>query len=145
MFGSFPPSPLVALRLQSLLGPGSRHCYGIITLIDGLTLSEIQGMDGGHVRGTRTPFYTDPSNTTLGVAFNAEEQRRGILKKALLVVVLSLLSVAASPVPPVQTSPACPTDKGMPPQCLPGSHPVGECVCDGPAGPCHWVWHCKKD
>ena len=34
MFGSFPPSPLVGLRLQSLLGPGSRHCYGIITLID---------------------------------------------------------------------------------------------------------------
>jgi len=33
MFGSFPPSPLVGLRLQSLLGPGSRHCYGIITLI----------------------------------------------------------------------------------------------------------------
>jgi hypothetical protein len=32
MFGSFPPSPLVGLRLQSLLGPGSRHCYGIITL-----------------------------------------------------------------------------------------------------------------
>jgi hypothetical protein len=32
MFGSFPPSPLVDLRLQSLLGPGSRHCYGIITL-----------------------------------------------------------------------------------------------------------------
>src|SRR5947209_14532850 len=31
MFGSFPPSPLVGLRLQSLLGPGSRHCYGIIT------------------------------------------------------------------------------------------------------------------
>src|SRR5258706_5534557 len=29
MFGSFPPSPLVGLRLQSLLGPGSRHCYGI--------------------------------------------------------------------------------------------------------------------
>src|SRR5947207_14960770 len=24
--------PLVGLRLQSLLGPGSRHCYGIITL-----------------------------------------------------------------------------------------------------------------
>jgi hypothetical protein len=23
---------LVGLRLQSLLGPGSRHCYGIITL-----------------------------------------------------------------------------------------------------------------
>jgi hypothetical protein len=34
MFGSFPPSPLVGLRLQSLPGPGSRHCYGIITLID---------------------------------------------------------------------------------------------------------------
>jgi hypothetical protein len=33
MFGSFPPSPLVGLRFQSLLGPGSRHCYGIITLI----------------------------------------------------------------------------------------------------------------
>jgi hypothetical protein len=33
MFGSFPPSPLVGLRLQSLLGPGSRHCYGIISLI----------------------------------------------------------------------------------------------------------------
>src|SRR3954452_13216620 len=32
MFGSFPPSPLVGLRLQSLLGPGSRHCYGIISL-----------------------------------------------------------------------------------------------------------------
>jgi anti-sigma B factor antagonist len=32
MFGSFPPSPLVGLRLQSLLGPGSQHCYGIITL-----------------------------------------------------------------------------------------------------------------
>src|SRR5947199_2656826 len=32
MFGSFPPSPLVGLRLQSLLGPRSRHCYGIITL-----------------------------------------------------------------------------------------------------------------
>src|SRR5579864_2395371 len=31
MFGSFPPSPLVGLRLQSLLGPGGRHCYGIIT------------------------------------------------------------------------------------------------------------------
>src|SRR6266566_7544922 len=26
MFGSFPPSPLVGLRLQSLLEPGSRHC-----------------------------------------------------------------------------------------------------------------------
>jgi len=26
MFGSFPPSPLVGSRLQSLLGPGSRHC-----------------------------------------------------------------------------------------------------------------------
>jgi len=26
-----PPSPLVGLRLQSLLGPGRRHCYGIIT------------------------------------------------------------------------------------------------------------------
>ena len=25
--------PLVGLRLQSLLGPGSRHCYGIISLI----------------------------------------------------------------------------------------------------------------
>jgi hypothetical protein len=25
---------LVGLRLQSLLGPGSRHCYGIITLIE---------------------------------------------------------------------------------------------------------------
>jgi hypothetical protein len=36
MFGSFPPSPLVGLRLQSLLGPGSRHCYGIITLINRL-------------------------------------------------------------------------------------------------------------
>src|SRR6266700_3289113 len=33
MFGSFPPSPLVGLRLQSLLAPGSRHCYGIISLI----------------------------------------------------------------------------------------------------------------
>src|SRR5437868_2442211 len=32
MFGSFPPNPLIGLRLQSLLGPGSRHCYGIITL-----------------------------------------------------------------------------------------------------------------
>ena len=34
MFGSFPPSPLIGLRLESLLGHGSRHCYGIITLID---------------------------------------------------------------------------------------------------------------
>jgi hypothetical protein len=34
MFGSFPPSPLVGLRLQSLLGPRSRHCYGIISLTD---------------------------------------------------------------------------------------------------------------
>ena len=29
-----PPSPLVGLHLLSLLGPGSRHCYGIISLID---------------------------------------------------------------------------------------------------------------
>src|SRR5580658_4775903 len=28
----FPSSPLVGFRLQSLLGPGSRHWYGIITL-----------------------------------------------------------------------------------------------------------------
>src|ERR1039458_6661670 len=34
IFGSFLPSLLVGLHLQSLLGPGSRHCYGIISLID---------------------------------------------------------------------------------------------------------------
>ena len=39
MFGSFPPSPLVGLRLQSLLGPGSRHCYGIISLIDPIAVA----------------------------------------------------------------------------------------------------------
>jgi hypothetical protein len=33
MFGSFPPSPLVGLRLQSVLGPGRANIvYGIITL-----------------------------------------------------------------------------------------------------------------
>jgi hypothetical protein len=32
IFGSFLPSLLVGLRHQSLLGPGSRHCYGIISL-----------------------------------------------------------------------------------------------------------------
>src|ERR1035438_7743298 len=32
IFGSFLPSLLVGLHLQSLLGHGSRHCYGIITL-----------------------------------------------------------------------------------------------------------------
>jgi hypothetical protein len=29
MFGSFLPSLLVGSHHQSLLGPGSRHCYGI--------------------------------------------------------------------------------------------------------------------
>jgi hypothetical protein len=28
------PEPFVGLAPQSLLGPGSRHCYGIISLID---------------------------------------------------------------------------------------------------------------
>jgi hypothetical protein len=32
IFGSFLPSLLVGLHLQSLLGHGSRHCYGIISL-----------------------------------------------------------------------------------------------------------------
>ncbi len=32
MFGSFLPSLLVGWRHQSLLGRGSRHCYGIICL-----------------------------------------------------------------------------------------------------------------
>jgi len=64
------------------------------------------------------------------------------MKKALhLVVVLSLLSMAASTIQPVQVNPGCPGPK---PQntCLPGTHPVYECYCDGPSGPCHWVQHC---
>jgi hypothetical protein len=65
------------------------------------------------------------------------------MKTTLLAVALSLLCVSASP---VQNQPACDANtKGLAPQCLPGSHPVAECVCDGPSGPCHWVWHCKKD
>src|ERR1035438_4593130 len=35
IFGSFLPSLLVGLHLQSLLGHGSRHCYGIISLTIG--------------------------------------------------------------------------------------------------------------
>src|SRR6266700_3840517 len=52
MFGSFPPSPLVGLRLQSLLAPGSRHCYGIITLVDGKrrSLALAEQWDSAHNR-----------------------------------------------------------------------------------------------
>src|ERR1039458_7731126 len=45
IFGSFLPSLLVGLHLQSLLGPGSRHCYGIITLT-----TAIAGVNDGHLR-----------------------------------------------------------------------------------------------
>jgi len=44
-----------------------------------------------------------------------------------------------------QGSKACPQAKGLPPQCLPGTHPVVECVFDGPMGPCNWVWHCERN
>src|SRR5215470_8966906 len=54
MFGSFPPSPLVGLRLQSLLGPGSRHCYGIITLIIG-SMSAIACSIRGEVKDIFLP------------------------------------------------------------------------------------------
>ena len=76
------------------------------------------------------------------------------MEKALIRVALSLLLVlAASPIQsnlpasPIQTNDnACnPNEKGVPPQCFSGSHPVAECVCDGPSGPCHWVWRCVKD
>ena len=62
----------------------------------------------------------------------------------LAVALLVLLSMTASSKPAPQTSPACPYDKGFPTvECIPGrTHPVAECVCDGPAGPCHWVWKC---
>ena len=61
------------------------------------------------------------------------------MKKALLVLALALLGLAASG----QNRGACfPNEKGMPPRCAVGSHAVAECVCDGPLGPCHWVWHC---
>jgi hypothetical protein len=61
------------------------------------------------------------------------------MKKMPLVVALSLLALAASG----QNQSACnPNEKGMPPQCSVDRHPVAECVCDGPSGPCHWVWHC---
>ncbi len=29
--------------------------------------------------------------------------------------------------------------------CPEGYHAVYECVCDGPAGPCHWVGACEKN
>jgi hypothetical protein len=65
------------------------------------------------------------------------------MKNALLVAVFSLLmSMAASS---SQGDKACPYGKGLLPHCLPETHPVAECVCDGPSGPCHWAWHCEKD
>jgi hypothetical protein len=61
------------------------------------------------------------------------------MRKAVLALLLVLLGVVASG---QNNDKACPYGKGPPPQCFPGSHPVVECICDGPAGPCHWVWHC---
>lgn len=62
--------------------------------------------------------------------------------KAMLLISLILPSVATF----TQNQAACnPNEKGMAPQCFPGSHAVAECVCDGPSGPCHWVWHCEKN
>jgi hypothetical protein len=63
------------------------------------------------------------------------------MKTALLVVVSFLLCLVASG----QNQPACPYNKGVPPQCIGDKHPVAECVCDGPSGPCHWVWHCVNN
>ena len=61
------------------------------------------------------------------------------MKKALPAFALALLGLAVSG----QNQAACnPNEKGIPPQCAVGSHPVAECACDGPSGPCHWVWHC---
>jgi hypothetical protein len=52
MFGSFLPSLLVGLHHQSLLGRGSRHCYGInyldfVLLAPQFAQSSIQGATGG--------------------------------------------------------------------------------------------------
>ncbi len=46
MFGSLSSEPLVGLRLQSLLGPASRHCYGIITLTTPWELPRAEGSPG---------------------------------------------------------------------------------------------------
>lgn len=68
---------------------------------------------------------------------------------ALFLLLLSastvMLSVSAAVALP-QTA-ACPNgQQGSPPQCpYPGTHPEVQCICDGPAGPCHWVWHCVKN
>src|ERR1039458_1643719 len=51
IFGSFLPSLLVGLHLQSLLGHGSRHCYGIITLI-------------GHNQGHAFTLWAQPQAIT---------------------------------------------------------------------------------
>src|SRR5580698_5078894 len=61
MFGSFPPSPLVGLRLQSLLGPGSRHCYGIITLIERVVRNDARATVGCLVL---ICAHNAPGNTT---------------------------------------------------------------------------------
>jgi hypothetical protein len=42
MFGSFLPSLFVGSHHQSLLGPGSRHCYGI-NYIQNSSMSAIAG------------------------------------------------------------------------------------------------------
>jgi hypothetical protein len=65
------------------------------------------------------------------------------MKNALLVVAISLLAAVASG----QNQPACnANEKGVPTvRCVPGKHPEANCVCDGPSGPCHWVWSCAAN
>lgn len=75
-----------------------------------------------------------------------------MLKTLILVASSLLLIFATSPIQsnvpavPVRSNDGgCVTQKGLPPDCVPGRHPVVHCVCDGPAGPCNWVWKCEKD
>ena len=57
-----------------------------------------------------------------------------------------LTLIGAAIMMPAQSNPACPgTPTCQFTQCMPGSHPVAECRCDGPSGPCHWVCRCEKD
>jgi len=88
MFGSFPPSPLVGLRLQSLLGPGSRHCYGIISLIMAWgralecnrLLTTVSQQRASFWRGASAlPANTRPANSGRegGRAFRAKTYLRG--------------------------------------------------------------------
>jgi hypothetical protein len=66
IFGSFLPSLLVGLHLQSLLGPGSRHCYGIISTFDAASIKlfgTIAGIYSDKTTGASDGFGRAPNGT----------------------------------------------------------------------------------